>query len=50
MWALSDDMGTVELFANVADGLQLQNDLFRCGLDTTLRLLEITELTTSAIH
>lgn len=40
LWMLSDDMGITQLFANLADAIELQGDLFFCGgLKASLRLL-----------
>lgn len=50
MWALCDDRGTVELFSNIADGIELQGDLLCYGVHTTLRLLEIATPDTNTIH
>jgi len=51
LWMLSDDMGTVQLFADLADAISLQGDLFICGgLKAKLRLLLIQIPTADTVH
>jgi hypothetical protein len=51
LWMLSDDMGTAQLFADLADAISLQGDLFICGgLKAKLRLLLIQIPDTNTIH
>ena len=51
LWMLSDDMGTVQLFADLADAISLQGDLFLYGeLKAKLRLLLIQIPDTHTIH
>jgi hypothetical protein len=50
LWMLTDDLGTSELFATLADCLIAQTDLMTYGVKTTVRLLEVTDSLPTTIH
>jgi hypothetical protein len=50
LWMLTDDLGTSELFATLADCLIAQTDLTIYGVKTAVRLLEVTDNQSPTIH
>jgi hypothetical protein len=50
LWLLTDDLGTSELFATLADCLVAQTDLMTHGIKAIVRLLEVTGNRSPTIH